>query len=120
MGLMLVLSFLIANNHNPYRDVLTYINGAFHFGYHNARNVTIDIKDNLTMVVRGVGNFLTINATRNSRFTCITGYACTLGYSTTHRYMECSINSPAELIDNGTTLTFLLDNREEIKNKYLW
>ena len=107
---------LTANESIPYRDLLIYINGVFQHDYHNATKVTIDFKDNLTLVVRGVGNISKINLTSESRFICKTGYVCKLGRSDTpNRYLECSLNTPAELSDNGTTLTFFVDNREEIK-----
>ena len=108
--------FLTAGSTAPFRDVLTYINGVFKLHYHNATDVTINIKDNLTLVLRGVGNILNINATGNSRFTCYTNYICKMGPSdTSNRYLECSIKTPVELSDNGTALTFLLDNSEKIK-----
>ena len=70
----------------------------------------------MTLVVRGVGDIFRIDAV-DSRFTCITGFACNmqLSPSLSNRYLECSLKTPAELSDNERTLTVILDNTEQIE-----
>ena len=91
-----------------------YINSILQ--HHVNTNVTLDQDDNLTIVVRGVGNISTINAT-DPRFICETDFACNMQLSlsdVSNRGVKCSLHTPAELSDNGRTLSVLVDNMEQI------
>ena len=93
-----------------------YNNGVLQ-NHYNSTNVTVDARvgDHITVVARAIGNVSILNAS-DERFTCITGFACenhTRNYID-NRYLQCSLNSPAEPSDDGRTLTILLDDTELI------
>lgn len=93
-----------------------YINNTWQQYHNNNTNVTVDLGDSLTVVVRGVGNISMIN-TSDPRFICETDFACNmeLGISdVSNRGVECSLRTPAELSDNGRTLTVILDKVDQI------
>ena len=93
-----------------------YNNGVLQYHY-NSTNVIVDacVGDNITVVARAFGNVSVLNAS-DERFTCITGFGCekhTRNYID-NRYLQCSLNSPAEPSDDGRMLTILLDDTELI------
>ena len=93
-----------------------YINNTWQQYHHNNTNVTVNVGDTLTVVVRGVGNITTINAT-DPRFLCETNFACNmqLGLSdVSNRGVVCSLHTPAELSDNGRILTVVLDKMDQL------
>ena len=111
-----IFLFPPVNDDIPYRDVLVYINDTWQQYHNNNTNVTVHVGDSLTVVVRGVGNISTINAT-DPRFICETHFACNmqLGLSDVSNYgVECSLRTPAELSDNGRTLTVILDKMYQL------
>ena len=116
MQFQTILQF-IATDDMPYRDVLMYVNGVKvlqdHWNSTNV-NVTLDVGDNIRLVIRAVGNVSVINAS-DARFTCVTGFACnrlTL-HAVSNRYVQCSLRTPVEPTDDGRTLAVVIHNVEE-------
>ena len=102
----------VVNAHALYRDFLIYINGVLEDGYNNT-NITLQVGDNFSVLARAVGNVTVITAD-GSNFTCVTGFACNkhTRNDVDNRYLQCYLNSPAELNDNGRTLTISVNNVE--------
>ena len=104
-------SSFLASDDAPYRDVEVYINHVLQ-GSKNSTNITLDVGDNVTIVIRAVGNISVISAGhRSERFICRTHFACNseTRNNIRNRYLQCSLKS-AELSDDGRTLEVELDN----------
>jgi len=110
----------IVNDDSPYRDVLLYINGSLSdsntLETKRSLNYTIGLEDDLTIVIRAVGNVSVIKAASDTRFTCRTSFTCNrqagaIGYIP-NRILQCSLRSPAKLGDNGGTLIVSIDDVE--------
>ena len=105
---------VIVKEHTVYRDFRIVIDGVLQY-YHNSTNVKLEVGSNLTVVVLAVGNVSVINAS-DPRFTCETDFACTHNPDgLSNRYLNCSLRTPAELSDNGRTLSVSIDNLEMIR-----
>ena len=104
---------LSASDDVPYRDVQVYINHVLQ-GNQNSTNITLGVGDNVTIVVRAIGNISVINASNeDERFVCRTHFACnneTVNNIRNHR-LQCSLQS-TELCDDGRTLVVLLNDME--------
>ena len=100
----------LASDDVPYRDAQVYINHVWQDSQ-NSTNITLDVGDHVTVVVRAVGNVSVINASyRDERFVCRTHFACnseTLN-DVHNRDLRCSLQS-AMLSDDGRTLVVVLD-----------
>ena len=104
---------LLASDDVPYRDIKVYINHVLQ-GSQNSTNITLGVGDNVTIVVRAVGNISVINASnQDERFVCRTHFACnTETRKNIHnRHLLCSLQS-AMLSDDGRTLVVILDGVE--------
>ena len=105
---------VIVRENTVYRDFRILINGVLQY-YHNSTNVTLDVGNDLTVVVLAVGNVSVINAS-DQRFTCVTDFACKHNPDgLSNRYLKCSLRTPAELSDNGRTLVVSVDNTEVMR-----
>ena len=101
---------LLASDDVPYRDVQVYINHVLQ-GSQNSTNITLGVGDNVTIVVRAVGNISVINASnQDERFVCRTHFACNseTRKNIHNRHLLCSLQS-AMLSDDGRTLVVILD-----------
>ena len=104
---------LLASDDVPYRDVQVYINHVLQ-GSQNSTNITLGVGDNVTIVVRAVGNISVINASnQDERFVCRTHFACNseTRKNIHNRHLLCSLQS-AMLSDDGRTLVVILDGVE--------
>ena len=105
---------IVVTDKAVYRDFLIYINGVLQYRY-NSTNVTLDVGNNLTVVVRAVGLNVSVITANDTRFTCKTGFACNQQYNlynVPNRYLQCSLRTPAKKSDNDRTLLVSIDDVE--------
>lgn len=106
-------SSFLASDDVPYRDVQIYINHVLQ-GSQSSTNITIYVGDNVTVVVRAVGNISVISASdQDEHFICRTHFACNNDTrNNVHNLrLQCSLQS-AELSNDGRTLVVVLDDME--------
>ena len=105
---------VIVREHSVYRDFGILINGVIQY-YHNTTNVTLDVGNDLTVVLFAVGNVSVINAS-DQHFICVTDFACKHNPDgLSNHYLKCSLHTPAVLSDGGRTLLVAIDNTEMIR-----
>ena len=105
---------IVVTDKDGYRDFLIYINGVLQYRY-DSINVTLDVGSNLTVVIRAVGQNVSVITANDTRFTCETDFACNQQYnldSVPNRYLQCSLSTPAKPSDNGRTLMVSIDDIE--------
>ena len=103
----------VVNARSRYRDF--FVDGVLQDDHNNITNITLQVGDNLSVVVRAVSNVSVITADHDgSKFTCETGFACNkhTRHDVSNRYLNCFLSSPAELSDSGKTLTISVNNME--------
>ena len=93
-----------------------YNNGVLR-NHFNSTNVTVDARvgDNISVVARAIGSVQVLTAS-DERFRCSTSFVCEqrTRNNVDNRYMQCTLNSPAEASDDGRVLSILIMDSEEL------